>query len=150
MHWLASEVERLLALSETLMQPAGGSRVVRESGVNRLPEKSRAQFLGAVRGMVQEVARHPGVTACFACHDGLVLAGSGKGVDFEALSAMAQACLTVSKDAASALSLGRVQQFVLVGNEHKLALLAVGQLSIGILSPRDVELGVALSRGGTT
>jgi hypothetical protein len=40
----------------------------------------------------------------------------------------------------------RVQQLVLVGNEHKLALLAVGQLSIGILSPCGVELGAALSR----
>ena len=144
MHWLASEVERLLSLSESLMQGtrAGASAV----SPAKLPEKSRAQFLGAVRGMVQDVAKHHGVTACFACHDGLVLAGSGRGVDFEALSAMAQACMAVSKDAASALSLGRVQQLVLVGNEHKLALLAVGQLSIGILSPCDVELGAALSR----
>jgi predicted regulator of Ras-like GTPase activity (Roadblock/LC7/MglB family) len=141
MHWLATEVERLVALSESLMQ---GTRAGETSA--KLPEKSRAQFLGAVRGMVQDVAKHSGVTACFACHDGLVLAGSGRGVDFEALSAMAQACMAVSKDAASALSLGRVQQLVLVGGEHKLALLAVGQLSIGILSPCDVELGVALSR----
>jgi predicted regulator of Ras-like GTPase activity (Roadblock/LC7/MglB family) len=133
MHWLANEVERLVTLSEQLMRPSRG-------------EKARAQFLGAVRGIVSEVAKHQGVTACFACHDGLVLAGSGRGVDFEALSAMAQACLTAGKDAASTLSLGRVQQFVLVGDEHKLALLAVGQLSIGILSPREVELGVALAR----
>ena len=149
MHWLASEMERLLALSESLMRPAAAGRAATGGGSSaaaRLPEKSRAQFLGAVRGMVSDVAKHQGVTACFACHDGLVLAGSGRGVDFEALSAMAQACLTVSKDAASALSLGRVQQFVLVGNEHKLALLAVGQLSIGILSPCDVELGVALAK----
>jgi predicted regulator of Ras-like GTPase activity (Roadblock/LC7/MglB family) len=147
MHWLATEVERLLALSESLVQNVSG-RAATNGGQSpaKLPEKSRAQFLGAVRGMVSDVAKHQGVTACFACHDGLVLAGSGRGVDFEALSAMAQACLAVSKDAASALSLGRVQQFVLVGNEHKLALLAVGQLSIGILSPCDVELGVALSR----
>lgn len=141
MHWLATEVERLVALSDSLMQ---GTRAGEAPA--KLPEKSRAQFLGAVRGMVQDVAKHSGVTACFACHDGLVLAGSGRGVDFEALSAMAQACMAVSKDAASALSLGRVQQLVLVGGEHKLALLAVGQLSIGILSPCDVELGVALSR----
>jgi predicted regulator of Ras-like GTPase activity (Roadblock/LC7/MglB family) len=146
MHWLASEVERLLALSESLMQPAAAVRVGGGGTRTNVTERSRAQFLGAVRGMVQDVAKHQGVTACFACHDGLVLAGSGRGVDFEALSAMAQACLTVGKDAASALSLGRVQQFVLVGNEHKLALLAVGQLSIGILSPCDVELGVALAR----
>ena len=140
MHWLASEVERLLTLSEGYLQPSAV-----KGGVDKA-ERTRAQFLGAVRGMVQDVAKHPGVTACFACHDGLVLAGSGRGVDFEALSAMAQACMAVSKDAASALSLGRVQQLVLVGNEHKLALLAVGQLSIGILSPCDVELGTALSR----
>ena len=149
MHWLATEVERLLVLSESLMQPAaargGGTRQSANANTS-VTEKSRAQFLGAVRGMVQDVAKHQGVTACFACHDGLVLAGSGRGVDFEALSAMAQACLTVGKDAASALSLGRVQQFVLVGNEHKLALLSVGQLSIGILSPCDVELGVALAK----
>jgi predicted regulator of Ras-like GTPase activity (Roadblock/LC7/MglB family) len=144
MHWLATEVERLLSLSESLMQGTRGGTA--ETSPAKLPEKSRAQFLGAVRGMVQDVAKHQGVTACFACHDGLVLAGSGRGVDFEALSAMAQACMAVSKDAASALSLGRVQQLVLVGNEHKLALLAVGQLSIGILSPCDVELAAALSR----
>ena len=148
MHWLASEVERLLALSDSLMQPAAGPRAVSSggSGAARLPERARTQFLAAVRAMVKDVARHHGVTACFACHDGLVLAKSGRGVDFEALSAMAQACLAVGKDAAAALSLGRVQRFVLVGNEHKLALLAVGQLSIGILSPCDVELGVALAR----
>jgi len=146
MHWLADQVERVAARADSF-QAASSSAL----GDAPLPEPARQQearraYLAAVRELVEHVAQREGVTACFACHDGLVLHSAGEAPDFEALSAMTQASLTAAREAALALSLGRVKQLVLVGEEHKLALLVVGLLAIGILSPKDVQLGQTLAR----
>src|SRR5438874_1417514 len=103
MHWLEQEVSRLAALAET----------------------SRPSFRETLRQMVAEVARRPGVTGCFACHDGLVIEAAGQAPDYEALSAMTQWSMVAARDTAVALSLGGLCQVVIVGTEHKLALFSV-------------------------
>src|SRR5438874_8467872 len=113
MHWLEQEVSRLAALAET----------------------SRPSFRETLRQVVAEVARRPGVTGCFACHDGLVIDAAGSAPDYEALSAMTQCSVLSARDAAAALSLGGLRQLVIVGAEHKLALFAIDQVVVAILSP---------------
>jgi predicted regulator of Ras-like GTPase activity (Roadblock/LC7/MglB family) len=138
MHWLAEEIHRLHGLSATAQRAAGPASGAAAS-------RARNAFLDAVRTVVREVARRSGVTACFACHDGLVLERAGRAPDFDALSAMTQACTAAGADAASALALGRVQQMLVIGDEHKLALFVIGQLAVGILSPAGVNLAQALA-----
>jgi len=121
MHWLEHKVDQLHRLA------AG------------------PDFLAAVQTVTAEVASRHGVTACFVCHDGLLIETAGRAPDFEALSAMTQSWMVAGKEAAMTLSLGRVQQMVIIGHEHKLALFVIGQLAVGILSPRSVNLAKTLA-----
>ena len=132
MHWLESQVERLHALIETQRRAADA-------------KEARHAFLAAVEEVASAVVRRAGVTACFVCHDGLLIETAGRAPDFEALSAMTQTWMVAGKEAALTLSLGRVRQMVIVGHEHKLALFVIGQLAVGILSPSAVVLGQALA-----
>ncbi len=102
-----------------------------------------------VRGLVEEVAGLPGINACFACHDGLVLEAAGAGTNFEALSAMAQSFSSVGGKAADTLELGEVRQLLLIGQKRKLALLIAGSLSIGVLCPEEMHLASILARAGS-
>lgn len=131
MHWLEAQVERLSVLAEALKRAAD--------------KEARRAFVAAVEEVAAAVAQHDGVTACFVCHDGLLIETAGRAPDFEALSAMAQQWLVAGKEAALTLALGKVQQMVIVGHEHKLALFVIGQLAVGILSPSTVLLGRALA-----
>lgn len=124
MHWLEERIASLQSLAEA----------------HRSDE-----FLEAVRNVAGAVACREGVTACWVCHDGLLIDTAGSATDFEALSAMTQSWMVTGKQAALTLSLGKVQQMVLVGLEHKLALFVIGQLAVGILSPSTVNLARALS-----
>lgn len=132
MHWLKSQLERLHELAE--QERPGDPKVVRRD------------FLAAVAEVAAAVARRQGVTACFVCHDGLLLETAGRAPDFEALSAMAQQWMVAGKEAALTLSLGKVRQMVIVGHEHKLALFTIGQLAVGILSPSQTVLASALAQ----
>ena len=122
MHWLRTQVERLHGLA-----------------------KERRPFLTAAAELTAATVRHEGVTACFVCHDGLLVETAGRAVDFEALSALTQQWLVAGKEAAATLALGRVQQMVIVGDEHKLALFVIGPLAVGILSPSEVVLSRVLA-----
>src|SRR4051812_7076383 len=132
MHWLQTQVERLHGLSAR-QQPRSGIKEVRR------------EFLEAVAEVAAATVRRAGVTACFVCHDGLLIETAGRAPDFEALSAMTQHWIVSGKEAALTLSLGKVRQMVVVGHEHKLALFVIGQLAVGILSPSAVVLGQALA-----
>lgn len=132
MHWLEAQVEELHALAEARDRAAD-------------PKAARRAFVDAVEEVAAEVVRRSGVTACFVCHDGLLIETAGRAPDFEALSAMTQHWMVAGKEAALTLALGRVQQMVIVGHENKLALFVIGQLAVGILSPSTVQLSRALA-----
>lgn len=134
MHWLESQVERLDGLAAAQQRPGDADG-----------KAARRAFLDAVEEVAAAVVRRPGVTACFVCHDGLLIETAGRAPDFEALSAMTQQWMVAGKEAALTLSLGKVRQMVIVGHEHKLALFVIGQLAVGILSPSTVLLGRALA-----
>src|SRR5574342_233341 len=105
MHWLEQKVEWLSGLFEA----------------HRRGERAMDVLLQGVHDTVHDIARHRGITACFASHEGLALEAAGRAPDFDALSAMSQYCMMQSRDVGRTLSLGRVRQMVIVGGEHKLA-----------------------------
>lgn len=142
-HWLAYELERLQVLAEhhasEKTNAAGRARSEAE-------HMAREEFLAATRALVSGISERRGVTACFVAHDGLIAETGGRAPDFEALAAVAQKCQAVGREAGASLSLGGVRQMVVVGADHKLAMLLVGQLVIGILCPVDTQLGELLGR----
>jgi hemoglobin len=128
MHWLEEELQNL---AETARQSSAPSKT----------------YLTAVRNLVHALAENDAVTAAFACHDGLAFEVAGRTPDFEALSAMAQLSAVTAKETALTLSLGRPQQLVLIGVDHKLALFLAGPLAVGVLARSNVNLGQALEKG---
>jgi len=139
MHWLEARVRWLHGLAE-----AHENALVAGRWSER--ESTRTTLVAGLREVVSEVATRSGVTACFAAHEGLAVETAGRAPDFEALSAMTQSSMVSSRDVATTLSLGRVQQMVIVGEEHKLALFFIGPLALGVLAPAGVQLGDVLAR----
>lgn len=149
MHWLDHQIFRLHGLSQavdrsTLLGATG--RSVRASGTAPVRAgNARHAFVEEVRRVVEAVATRAGVTACFASHDGLLLASAGAPPDADGLSAMSQTCAATGASTADALGLGPVRQIVVVGEYHKLAVLVIGQLAIGILAPASTHLSTVLA-----
>lgn len=139
MHWLAEQLEGLDEAARRFAQAKQERPIAAK-------HDAREAFLKALTELAAGVARHPGVTAAFVAHEGLLMATAGNVPSFEALAATAQVCLSAGKSAATGLSLGGLNQMVLVGEDHKLALFTVGQMALGILAPSDVNLAVALGR----
>lgn len=144
MHWLAHRVEAVSALLERYVLLSEHRRAGK--GVSASEEAAaRMAFLSAVRDMVAEVSQRPGVLACFAAHEGLLVEAVGEvAADFEALAAMSQLCLAPTRRAAETLSLGSMQQMLLVGSQRKLALIQLGPMTVGVLSPASIQLSEAL------
>jgi predicted regulator of Ras-like GTPase activity (Roadblock/LC7/MglB family) len=113
---------------------------VRVKGAEQAEKEARRVFLAAVKELVARIAAHQGVTASFACHDGLLLEKAGRALDLEAFAAMSQSLINSGIGAASHLSLGHLHQMAIVGHEHKLALFWLGQIAVGIVSPTHVQL----------
>ena len=139
MHWLETRVRWLHGLSEAHENALLAGRWNER-------ENTRTTLVAGLREVVNEVATRSGVTACFAAHEGLSVETAGRAPDFEALSAMTQCSMVSSHDVATTLSLGKVQQMVIVGEEHKLALFFIGPLALGVLAPAGVQLGDVLAR----
>src|SRR4051812_46965093 len=112
MHWLEQHVGRLRDLARDLPREA---------------ERCR----GVLGELIHDIALRRGVSACFACHDGLLVERAGE-ADFDALAAMAQSFVGAGAYSASALQLGEPEQLLVVGSTHKLALLVVGPFAVGM------------------
>jgi predicted regulator of Ras-like GTPase activity (Roadblock/LC7/MglB family) len=144
MHWLAG---RLGALSERHARFAE-LRLARPADASPPTEEvtARAAFFVDLSDLVAEIAAHDGVVAAFAEHDGLLVALAGAADAADAMAAMAATVVAPARRAAVALDLGPVEQLVLVGGRRKLALVVVGDLSIGILAPAEARLAQLLKR----
>lgn len=120
MHWLSEQVERVAGLAAGPSDP----------------------FLRAVEALVRETGGRPGVLACFAAYEGLLVATAGEGADFDALAATAQ--LTAEATEIPSL-VGRLRQLVIVGEKRKLALIRLGPIVVGILTPPDTHIAAVTS-----
>lgn len=142
-HWLADQVAALTKLSEHYRV----EQQRQQTGEDISPaheSSARTAFLFALRKLVEQVNQRPGVSGCFVAYEGFTVEAAGKGVDYDALAAMTQSSLMPAEHAAETLSLGAVQQLVIVGSEQKLALIQLGQMTLGILSPASVQLSEVL------
>lgn len=121
MHWLAHQVEAVAALA-----PDGAD-----------PDRRR-RFLTAITDLVDQVARRDGLDAVFASYDGLLVAAAGAlaAETAEPMAALAQSTM----DPIHVGLLGPVRQLVLIGAERKLALIRVGPVTLGLISPTAVSL----------
>jgi predicted regulator of Ras-like GTPase activity (Roadblock/LC7/MglB family) len=129
-HWLSHQLATVAALSAEGPDPA-------------VEADRRAHFLLSVSNLVEDLATRPGVSMVFASYEGLLVARAPAGQDtsrFEAVAALSQACLEPASDSAAEIELGNLEQLVLVGDQRKLALIRVGPLTLGMVSPRDVLL----------
>ena len=145
MHWFESQILTLYKLAEAYTS----SKKQEESNVLNLSEQGRqkrSEFIEAVQALVNRVIHSPGVTACTAYHEGLILAQSGKIPDTDALGAMIQESLRVAQKGEANLHLGEIQQIVIVGELNKIAMITVGPIILSVLSPKHTNLALALSQ----
>jgi len=130
MHWLGQRVQQMLTEAESGFSGDAG-------------REARRGFIDHVSELVDDIANRDGVTAAFASYEGLLVAASGISSDFEALAAMAQASLVPAYHSAGVLELGDLRQLVIVGDSQKLALVWIGPVTVGIVSPSEVNLAAA-------
>ena len=143
-HWLESKLHELseLAARHTEAQALAEAGAVAPGAANA----ARGDFLGALRTLVAEVKSRPGVLACFVSHEGLVFEAEGDRDAVEALAATSQTYLASAASPAVTANLGQFQQMVVIGDLKKLAMFRFGEMSVGILSSADTNLGAALQR----
>ena len=145
MHWLEERV-KLLYNSELQYWENRRTADAVDKGLlgRRRDREFRASFLGDIKQLVQTVSEVDGITGCIACHDGLLVAKSGKLSDFEAVAAVAQECISYADKSTVPLQLGRLRQISIIGDRAKLALVVVGDIAVGIVSPVETILSQAL------
>lgn len=145
MHWLKSQITALdqLAADYLSAQQQPEADIVSVSEDVRI---KRSQFVDAVQVLVNKVNKVKGIVACAAYHEGLVLASSGQVPNVDALGAMIQESIGVARSGSGMLSLGDIQQLVIIGAANKVAMLSVGPIVLCIVSPKEINLASALSQ----
>lgn len=143
MHWLALQLDKLRSLAERHLELKGlaAARAVDPVAAN----EARHVFFEALSKTAAEIRDRPGVDACFVCHDGLVCETVGEAPSFEALAALAQACVEVARSGAASSALGDIRQMVLVGEDSKLALFCLGTIAVGIRCGPSINLARSLA-----
>jgi len=143
MHWFESQILTLYKLAEAYnfsKKQEGNEINLSEQG-----RQKRSEFIEAVQALVNSVIHSPGVTACTAYHEGLILAQSGKTPDTDALGAIIQESIRVAQKGEANLHLGKIQQIVIIGDLNKIAMITVGPIILCILSPKHTNLALSLS-----
>jgi predicted regulator of Ras-like GTPase activity (Roadblock/LC7/MglB family) len=145
MHWYESQILTLYKLAEAynFSKKQEGNDILNLSEQGR---QKRSEFIEAVQALVNSVIHSPGVTACTAYHEGLILAQSGKITDTDALGAIIQESIRVAQKGEAILHLGKIQQIVIVGDLNKIAMITVGPIILCVLSPKHTNLALSLSQ----
>ena len=145
MHWFETEISELIILANKYTEhraKQNNEPVV----IERKLDTHRGDFVAALNKVVSNIALHSGISSCLISFDGLVMAMAGKEKsDFDALAAVTQEYVDSAKKGAKILTLGDVQQMVVIGNEHKIAVVTIGEMALSVLSPRSTHLSVSLS-----
>jgi len=141
MHWLDSQLKTLYQLAEAYEQ----CRVNNSDDYVEEIRQSRTAFIDKVQSLVDSVVKQPNISGCVAGHEGLILAKAGLVSDSDALGAMIQESMSIAQRSKELLDLGSIQQIVIVGENNKVAMISVGQLTLSILSPKNTNLAKSLS-----
>ncbi len=138
MHWFDSQIQVLQKLAEAYdkSQDNNSDDFVVEV------KKTRSDFIDKVQFVVDSVAKFSGITGCVASHDGFILAKAGVLQDTKAdvLSAVIQENISNAQRNKNSLDLGDIEQIVIVGKTNKIAMISIGQLTLGILSSAQTNL----------
>lgn len=146
MHWLTDRVSELQELHDTWKNLRGADEEEDAPTEPSSAAKARLSFLRGLTELVEEVAERKGIDAAFASHDGLLVHCAGGPATADALAAVAASVVLPAYNAADTLEMGPLQQVVFAGTDRKLALLVIGDLSIGVLASVDVHLASVLSK----
>lgn len=146
MHWLAERLSALELRYQHYTQLRDGRVASGEEQPSHDEVVARSGFFTDLTALVTEIAERDGVLATFAEHEGLLVATAGDPSAAEALAAMACSVVVPARRAATALQLGPLDQTLIMGRDRKLALVLVGDLSIGILAPSELRLASTLKR----
>ncbi len=143
MHWFDGRLRELGGLANRFLQyrQLAASNV---AGSAEAARQARETFVSDLCNLVSDVAERPGVEACFATHEGLLVASAGDSEDFDALAAMSQTCLATATKSPKSLSIGPMKQMVIVGEHRKLALFTIGDMALGVLGLSTTVLSEAL------
>jgi predicted regulator of Ras-like GTPase activity (Roadblock/LC7/MglB family) len=143
MHWLS---EQLGNLHDILERQYEYEQLIEKkvTGAEEGRKKARDDFFHALKDLVLAIAKREGVMAAFSCHEGLLIERAGESDNFEALAAVGQNLVFNGTTAMKSLKFGALSQFVLVGGSEKLAFFVMGQVEIGIVAKRDINLSVTL------
>ncbi len=145
MHWFESEVSELIILANKYTEHRAKQNdepVI----VERKLDAQRGDFVAALNTVVTNIALHSGISSCLISFDGLVMAKAGnEKSDFDALAAVTQEYISSAEKGAQILTLGGVQQMVVIGSEHKIAVVTIGEMALSVLSPRSTHLAASLS-----
>ncbi len=143
MHWLGEQLQGLEDLLVRLNEYKGmDAKAV--AGAEAAAKQTREAFAETVRELVSAIASREGVSACFACHEGLLMESAGSYSDFERLAVEGQKLIDQGTSSVSRLDFGEFQQMVLVGKDKKVALFWMGEVGIGIVSTKDTLLSEQL------
>ena len=143
-HWFAGQIHNLQVLSgrHRQYQKLAAKGVAGSADAER---QARKALLSAIRNLVEATQARPGIRASFAAYDGFLVEGAGeKGEDYEALAAMAQTILDTGRGASRRLKLGAPRQMVIIGERRKLAIVAAGELAVGLIGDSDISFAQAL------
>ncbi|MGH8551181.1 MAG: hypothetical protein ACRERU_21755 [Methylococcales bacterium] len=144
MHWLEDRIQQLYQ-SEQKYSAIRRSQTANKGIAERSKEREfRSSFLDDIKQLVQTVSDIHGISGCIACHDGLLVAQAGNLSDFEAVAAIAQECISTAAKSTSPLELGALRQVSIVGDQAKLALIAMGEITVGIVCPVETVLSQVL------
>jgi len=145
MHWFESEVSELIVLANKYTEHRAQNE--EPEVIERKLDAHRGDFVEALNKVVTNIALHSDISSCLISLDGLVMAMAGdKKSDFDALAAVTQEYVVSAKKGSKTLSLGDVQQIVVIGSEHKIAIVTIGEMALSVFSPRSTYLAVSLSK----
>ncbi len=139
MSWLAEALDDLREVSRRHAVMVGDTSSERER------DDVAAELHEGVIQVVQQLGRLDGVTAAFACQGESVIEKEGFVPDFDNLASSARGLRNAIDLASETFRLGGLSQTVLVGAEHKLAVMTIGDITLGVLTPAGVSLAQAMS-----
>jgi len=141
MHWFDSQLQVLYQLAEAYQKCRNNSFDDAEE-----TRKTRTEFINSVQELVDSVVKLSNISGCVAGHDGFILAKAGSVVDSDALGVMLQESMLIAERSNKLLALGKIQQIVIVGEKNKIAMISIGQLTLGIVCPKHINLADTLSQ----
>ena len=141
MHWFDSQLKTLHKFAEIY----DDYRIKDSDEFIAETRQARTVFIDKVQMLVDSVVKLPDISGCVAGHEGFILAKAGSVLGIDALGVMIEESMEIAQRSKEILDLGDIQQIVIVGENNKIAMISIGQITIGVLSSKHINLASCLS-----